>query len=349
MRGLVKAYFPALRVAHAGYSRGCLFFAFLLLAAPAYAEDLPVWRNGTVAAAADAGIIFMAAQGGFDRRFGIKIDMQTAKGDPILLKAMLAGQLDSYEGGPGSPMVAASKGAGVRVIACHWPKQDFTLWARAGIGTLADLRGKAIGVSAPGSAPDNFIHAALDASHIPASEVHFVSVGTPPELLRSMAAGVIDAGAMNNNLDPRAREMGLSKLATSDEVSPLAVRRCINTTVDALAHRHADVVRFLAAEMAAYAFALSHRDEVLAMTREIAHIPASAAEPEVAFDDVVTRHTVSLDFGVPMDRLDYLKSVLVQTGQLSQAFDPASIVDTGPLLEARALLAGSAPVVRGSP
>jgi hypothetical protein len=50
-----------------------------------------------------------------------------------------------------------------------------------------------------------------------------------------------------------------------------------------------------------------------------------------------------------MDRLDYLKSVLVQTGQLSQAFDPASIVDTGPLLEARALLAGSAPVVRGSP
>ncbi len=77
---------PALRFANAGYGWGLLMrfvVLLILLWAPAYAEDLPVWRNGTVAAAADAGIIFMAAQGGFDRRFGIKIDMQTAKGDPI--------------------------------------------------------------------------------------------------------------------------------------------------------------------------------------------------------------------------------------------------------------------------
>ena len=302
--------------------------------ATARAEDLPTWRDGTVAAAADAGFIFMAAHDGYDHRQGLAIEMVTAKGDPILLKALLAGQLESYEGGPGSPMVAASKGAQLRIIGCHWHKQNFTLWAKAAIRTVPDLRGRAIGVSAPGSAPDNFIHAALDASHIPASAVQFVSIGSPPELLRSMGAGVIDAGALNNDLDPRAAAMGLSKVTTSDEVSPLAIRRCFNTTTDVLKTRHADVVNFLRAELQAYAYALSHRDAVLALTREITHLPADAVEPEVAYDDVISRHTVDPDFAVPMDRLNYLKDVLVQGGQLAATFDPASIVDTGPLKEA---------------
>ena len=72
-------------------------------------------------------------------------------------------------------------------------------------------------------------------------------------------------------------------------------------------------------------------------------MPASAAEPEAAFDDVVKRQTVSLDFAVPMDRLAYLKSVLVETGQLNAGFDPASIVDTEPLIEARKLAGVAAP------
>jgi NitT/TauT family transport system substrate-binding protein len=205
------------------------------------------------------------------------------------------------------------------------------------VKTLADLRGKAIGVSAPGSAPDNFIHAALETSQIPPSAVQFVSVGSTPELLRSMGAGVIDAAALNNELDPRAAAMGLSKITTSDDVSPLAIRRCFNTTTDMIKTHRDLVVHFLVAELQAYAYALSHPDEELAITREITHLPPDAIEPRVALDDVLNRHTVSLDFAIPMDRLNYLKDVLVRGGQLGASFDPASIVDDGPLLEARKL------------
>lgn len=314
-----------------------LALAAAMAAGSACAEDLPIWRDGSVTAAADAGIIFMASHNGFDRKNGLQIQMETLKGDPLLLKALIAGQLESYEGGPGSPMVAASKGAPVRIIGCHWPKQNFTLWARATVKIVADLRGKAIGVSAPGSAPDNFIHAALEASHVAPGEVHFVSVGSSPELLRSMGAGVIDAAALNNELDPRAAAMGLSKVTSSDEVSPLAIRRCFNTTADMIRSHRDQVVRFLAAELQAYDYALTHPEEELAITREITHMPPDAVEPKVALDDVLSRHTVSLDFAIPMDRLAYLKEVLVQTGQLSASFDPASIVDDGPLREARKL------------
>jgi NitT/TauT family transport system substrate-binding protein len=313
----------------------------LLGAATAHAENLPVWHDGTVSPAADAGIIFMASKNGFDRRNGLVIDMVTFKGDPIMLKALLGGQLDSYEGGPGSPMVAASKGADTRVMACHWPKQNFSLWARGSVHTLRDLQGKTLGVSAPGSAPDLFVRAALAEQNIPASTVQLVSIGTPPEILRSIGAGVVDSGALNNELDIRAAKLGLTEITDSDKVSPLAIRRCFETTATVL-HNKADLAaRFLAAEMEAYAYALSHRDEVLALTRSITHLPVDAPEPEAAFDDVIKRQTVTLDFGVPMDRLDYLKSTLVASGQLPASFDPASMVDTTALQKARTMKVAS--------
>ncbi len=41
---------------------------------PANAQQVPVWKHGTVAAKADAGFIFMPAEG-FDDKYGVKIEM----------------------------------------------------------------------------------------------------------------------------------------------------------------------------------------------------------------------------------------------------------------------------------
>jgi ABC-type nitrate/sulfonate/bicarbonate transport system substrate-binding protein len=229
----------------------------------------------------------------------------------------------------------------VRIIGCHWHKQNFTLWARAGVKTLNDLRGKVIGVSAPGSAPDIFVRAALAANNIPASQVRFAVAGAPPEVLKSIGAGVVDAGGLTNELDPRAAAMGLTRLTTSDAVSPLSMRRCFYSSVDVL-QRHPDrAARFLAAEMQAYAYFLAHRDETLALTREITHATPASQEAVLAYDDVTSRDTVSLDFAVPMEKLVWLRDTLAQSGQLNASFDPASMIDTGPLTEARRMLAAA--------
>src|SRR5260370_18992448 len=81
--------------------------AALLAASAASAQDLKPWRHGLVEAKSDAGFIFMPAKGGFAEKQGLKIEMVQFKGDTIALKAMLAGELDTYEGSPGGPMLAA--------------------------------------------------------------------------------------------------------------------------------------------------------------------------------------------------------------------------------------------------
>ena len=56
----------------------------------------------------------MASKGGFAEKQGLKIEMVQFKGDAIALRALLAGELDSYEGSPGAPILAGSRGADVR-------------------------------------------------------------------------------------------------------------------------------------------------------------------------------------------------------------------------------------------
>ena len=123
-----------------------------LLVVPASAQELKLWRHGIVEAKSDAGIVFMASRGGFAEKQGLKIEIQQFKGDTLALKALLAGELDSYEGNPGSPMIAASRGADIKLVGCYWPGLTYAIYSKAGINSPAELKGKTFAISAPGCA-----------------------------------------------------------------------------------------------------------------------------------------------------------------------------------------------------
>src|SRR5713226_9112471 len=80
------------------------------LAAGASAQDLKTWRHGIIEAKSDAGILYMASKRDFAGKLGLKLDFVQLKNDTIALKALLAGELDSYEGGAGGAMAAGARG-----------------------------------------------------------------------------------------------------------------------------------------------------------------------------------------------------------------------------------------------
>src|SRR6478736_9989174 len=91
-----------------------LAFTGVAFASPAFAQTTaqPVpWRHGVLEAKSDAGFVFMPSKGGFAEKQGLKIEMVQFKGDALALRALLAGELDSYEGNPGGPLLAGSHGA----------------------------------------------------------------------------------------------------------------------------------------------------------------------------------------------------------------------------------------------
>lgn len=316
---------------------GVSLLAMLVLAVPAAAQDLTTWRHGTVQAKGDAGFLFMAAEGDFGKKYGLDIDMTTLKGDTLLLKALLSGEIDSYEGAIGSPLIAASKGADIRVVGCHWQKLTYILFAQPEITSVADLKGKTIGVSAPGSQPDLFARAVLRENGIDGSEVTFVTAGSDSERIAALAAHVLDAAPSASEFAAKAEEIGVKPLVKAVDVLPDAMRRCFYVRAESIEKNPEQVAGFLAAELDAYEHSFANKEEMMALSRKIAKLPPESSEPEFVYDEVTSLDVVSDDFRVDVSKLVWQRDLLASVGSMDANFDPATILDLEPLEAAHKL------------
>lgn len=291
---------------------------------PAGADDL--WRHGTLVPKGDAGFIYMAAEGGFARAQGLDLRMQAFQNDPLMMKALIAGELDSYEGSPISPLIAASKGVDVRILGCTWPKLTYSLFARDGIGAIADLRGRKLGISAPGSLPDVVARAMLRQAGVAPSEVGFVAAGSDPDRVRALLTGTIDAAVSTSDFAARP-DFRLKTLAVGADALPQFLRLCIAARGDLVRTKRTQLTAFMAAEINAYRFASGHRDAVVALTRRIANLTPGDPVAEAGYREAVERNAVSPTIESDLDRLRWLRDLLAEDGRMSPQFDPAAVVD----------------------
>jgi len=299
---------------------------------------LQEWHDGVVEAKSDSGFVFMADKGGFAASEGISLDMMQFKGDALALRAMLAGALDSYEGNPGGPLIAASRGADIKIIGCYWPILTNGIFVRGAINTIADLKGKEFAISSPGALPDLFARAVLEQNGIADTDVKFAVMGSDTDRYRALSAGIADAAVISTEFEPIAAKEGIKLLVHPHDAAPNYLRFCINTSSATLAKRHDAVVHFLAAEMKAQRFALANRDKVLELTRQITDAKPDDPRPGYIFDEVKKYSAVDPDMPVPVEKLEWLQDLLVKTGNLAQKFDVSKIIDDGPRREALGLV-----------
>jgi len=298
-----------------------------LVIVPASAEDLKLWRHGIVEAKSDAGIVFMGSKGGFAEKQGLKIEIMQFKGDTLALKALLAGELDSYEGNPGSPMVAASRGADIKLMGCYWPGLTYAIYSKPDIKSPAELKGKTFAISAPGALPDLVARAVLAQNNVPAADVKFTVMGSDADRFKAVTAGIVDAAAASSGFAPAAEKAGVKMLVHAIEAVPNYVRFCIYSTGKTLAARKDEAVRFLAAEMAGFRHALANRDQTIELTREITLAKPDNPLPAFTYDEVKQYSAVDPDMPIPMDKLAWLRDLLVTTGNLTKPVDLDAFVD----------------------
>ncbi len=311
--------------------------AMLTLAGAARAADAKPWRHAIVEAKSDAGIFFMITKG-FAEKQGIKIELVQFKSDVIALQALLAGEVESFVGGPGAAMVAAGRGADVKLMGCEWPGVPYVIFARPTIARPEDLKGKTIAISAPGANPDVVVRAVLEKYGIALSDVTLANLGADLDRFKAVVAGFADATVVSNEYTPIAEQQGIKLLLHASEVVPKFMRICLFTTGKILAARPDDAAHFLAAEMTALRYALSHRDETIALTREITGAKPDDPRPAFIYDDAVQSHAIDVTMAAPLDKLQWMEDQLVRDGGLPHPFDVAKFVDAGPRTKALALV-----------
>jgi NitT/TauT family transport system substrate-binding protein len=290
------------------------------------AQDLIPWRQGAVRPKADAGFWWMAAEGGFAKQQGLDLKMLAFDSDLDMTKALLAGELDAFEGNPINPMIATSKGGDLKIVGCSWSKLTFSFFAHPGVASLAELRGKTIGISTPGSLPDMVARAMLGRVGIEAQDVKFVPAGSEGERVRAVAGRSIDAAVATSDFSART-ELKLKTLARANDILPSFVRACIITRGDVWRKRADELVRLLAATMNGYDHALAHRAETIALTRRIAKIPANDPTPEASFEEATQNRSVSPTLEIDISKLLWLRDYLSEDGRIEQDFEPETMVD----------------------
>jgi NitT/TauT family transport system substrate-binding protein len=309
------------------------------LASPVTAQDLKVWRHGIIEAKSDAGIFYMASKRELAAKLGLKIEFVQLKADTIALKALLAGELDSCEGGAGGSMAAAARGADVKIVGCHWLAPPHGVYVRPGIAAMADLRGKAVAVSSPGSFPEIFARAAFERAGIPTGQVRFAAMGSDTERFKALMAGVVDGAIITNEYVPIAGQGAIRDLMPAADVMPDFIRVCIEMTGRTLKDRRPAAVRFLAAEIEALRFAMGHRDDTIKVAGEIAGLKPDDPRPGFVFDAAARVNAVAPDLPLPLEKLEFMQKQLVNAGTLTRPGDIEKMIDKGLREEALALLA----------
>ena len=176
---------------------------FAALSAPAGAQE-KVWKHGLINAKSDAGIFLMVSTRDFAKKQGLKIEISQFKDDQLALKALIAGELDSFEGGPQGVFAADSKGGDVKLLGCHWIVVPHGIYANDKIAKVEDLKGKQIAVSAPNSMPDMLARSALAKYGVSDTDVKLAAVGGDNDRYQALIGGVVDAAVVSNEYQPVA-------------------------------------------------------------------------------------------------------------------------------------------------
>jgi NitT/TauT family transport system substrate-binding protein len=306
---------------------------FGLLSQPAAAQGKP-WKHALLNAKADAGFFMMSAKRGFAEKQGLKLELLQVKDDQIGLKALIAGEVDSFEGGPQGVFAAVARGADVRIIGCHWVVLPHGIYVRDDIRKVDDLKGKSIAVSAPNSMPDMLARFALAKYGVTADQVKLAAVGGDRERYQALAGGVVDGAVVSNEYQP-IMPKSIHLLVAGRDAVPNFLRVCMVTSGKVLAERGDDAVRFLAAEMQALRYALAHKAETVALTQEIIHAKPDDPRPAFVYDDAVAHHAIDADLAIPAAKLEWMQEQLLKAGKLKEPIPLAKV--TAPEYREKAL------------
>jgi NitT/TauT family transport system substrate-binding protein len=186
----------------------------------------------------------IARDRGFFREEGLDVEFIFMKAIQTV-QAMLAGGVD-FGTATGTAISAAVNGADVRVVFALTDKPSFDMIAQSNITSIQQMRGKKLGISAPGSLTEILARQILLVNKIPLDQVTMLSLGTSDVTYVALKAGTIDATMLQVPQNLIAQEEGYRKIASGADVYR-AVQGGLTTTKAVISERPEVVTRIVRA------------------------------------------------------------------------------------------------------
>jgi ABC-type nitrate/sulfonate/bicarbonate transport system substrate-binding protein len=187
-------------VTRASTHAGIFFFLVALLPLPlaqaqtAGAKKIPIKIIYSALTASNAPVWIAGDQGLYDK-YGLDVQIVHGRGaSPI--QALAGGTVELGHFAGASVIAANLAGSDLAFVAAQSNYVVLSMWTKkdSPVKSLADLAGKNIGVSAPGSATHTIARIALRKIGVAEKDVKFIHHGALPDIFVSLDKGLVDVG-----------------------------------------------------------------------------------------------------------------------------------------------------------
>jgi ABC-type nitrate/sulfonate/bicarbonate transport system substrate-binding protein len=290
------------------------------------AADLPVVR---IAKASAVGISFMPLEigeaAGIWQRAGIKLEVSALRGDGQVQQALTTGDIDMGLGsGPGLGFVAKGVPAvAVGALSGAPNSMGIVMGMKSTVKTVADLKGKRIGITTAGSLTDWLVRQLAIQQGWNQTAISTVALGDTKAQAAALATGEIDGicGASEFGYDLQDHNQG-RMLVTFGSIVPQFLTQVIYARNDFVA-QHPDLVqKFLLGWYRSVIYMKAHRAQSLALAAKIGGTDEHAVGQ--TFD--ATMPVMSTDGRFEPLALERLGKSFVDLGILSAVPDMNSLI-----------------------
>jgi NitT/TauT family transport system substrate-binding protein len=306
----------------------------LLCASPA------VWAQTTLRVPVVSRTVFYlpawtAERQGFFKQEGLDVKIEVYDGSEKIFHDLRAGTHQIAIASIESVIAESYKGGQLRIVAGIAKRPPHFIIAQPEIKTLADLKGKTIGVVSMHEGTTFFIADIAKAGGFALDDVKVEAVGGSPTRARLLKERKIDMGLQPYPLSYEAEAQGFSNLGPMAKLVP--DYQFVSVIVDETwAQRNrAALVSFLKALRRGTEYMFSHPDESAELGA--AELRTSRAFARRALEDTLAMDIMSRDLSLTDPSLRRVFSIMQQASVLAREtpFEPARFVDESYLAESR--------------
>jgi NitT/TauT family transport system substrate-binding protein len=271
--------------------------------------------------------VVVANEFGLFKKHGVEVKMVALDGGVKVFRAMLAGNLDVAQSPGTVTSIGISKGSKVKAILGTLNKFEASMVVRGDIKTMADLKGKRIGIQQPGGFADILSKSVLRAAKIDPKEANFVSIAT--EDVPALVANQVDTAILHVEQEMLAKQKvpSLHAIARMWELQPKQMYTYFAVKEETIKAKPAALQAFVNAVIEATRLIYTDRAKVLPiMVKSTGYPEKIIAE---TYDFLVKSCIWDANTGLSPERVNFTAELMTKVGNIEKGKTPTyeQIVD----------------------
>jgi ABC-type nitrate/sulfonate/bicarbonate transport system substrate-binding protein len=306
-----------------------------VLIAPAIAQSQTTLRVPVVSRTVFYLPAWTAEKQGFFKDEGLDVKIEVYDGSEKIFHDLRAGTHQIAIASIESVIAEAYKGGTLRIVAGIAKRPPHFIIAQPEIKTLADLKGKTIGVVSMHEGTTFFVADIAKAGGFALGDVKVEAVGGSPTRARLLKERKIDMGLQPYPLSYEAEAQGFTNLGAMAKLVPDYQFVSVMVDENWASKNRRVLAGFLKALRRGTEYMFAHPDESAELgAKELRTSPAFARR---ALEDTLSMDIMARDLSLTDASLRRVFSIMQQAGVLGRdlPFEPAKFVDESYLAESR--------------